>query len=65
MRPARGQETISLDAVTRSYLESEFQKSFYEAAVIREPNNLECLVELGDLYSRQGHYEKSLEKTSK
>ena len=61
MRLTRAQKTISLDAVTRSYLESEFQKSFYEAAVVREPNNLECLVELGDLYSRQGHYEKSLE----
>ncbi len=50
-----------LSPVTRDHLDAEFQRSFYESAVRIDPNNLECLIQLGDLYSRRGQYEKGLE----
>ncbi len=54
-----------LNAVTRELLDTEFQRSFYETAVRIDPKNLECLMQLGDLYSRRGQYEKGLEIDSK
>ena len=57
----RSQTSISLDPVTREYLQGQFQRKFFAAAVKAEPNNLECLVQLGDIYTRQGQYEKGLE----
>ena len=51
---------VALDPVTREYLEGQFQRKFYEAAVSQEPDNLECLLQLGDVYTRQGQYEKGL-----
>ena len=54
-----------LNAVTREHLDTEFQRSFYETAVRIDPSNLECLMHLGDLYSRRGQYEKGLEIDSR
>jgi len=52
--------TIDLDRQVRERLEGEFQREFFEAAVEVDPCNLECLIRLGDLYTRQGYYEKGL-----
>ena len=59
MGPRR--QTISLDPVTRDYLEGQFQRKFFEVAVRHDPESLECLIQLGDIYTRQRHYEKGLE----
>lgn len=58
-------QTVTLDPVTREYLEGQFQRKFFEAAVEHEPESLECLMQLGDIYTRQGHYEKGLEIDAK
>ena len=52
--------TIDLDREVREQLEGEFQREFFEAALQHDPCNLECLIRLGDLYTRQGEYEKGL-----
>ncbi len=52
--------TIDLDRKIRERLEGDFQREFFEAAIQNDPCNLECLIRLGDLYTRQGHYEKGL-----
>ena len=57
----RTQAVITLDPVTREFLVGQFQRQFFESAVSAEPNNLECLVQLGDIYTCQGRYEKGLE----
>ncbi len=56
---------IKLDTVTRETLELEFQQRFFEAALAQEPNNLDCLVQLGDVYSRRGLHEKGLQIDSR
>ncbi len=53
--------TIDLDRKTREKLEGEFQREFFEAALENDPANLECLIRLGDLYTRQGSFQKGLE----
>ena len=57
----RNSRNIRLDAVTREFLELGFQTEFFEAAVAFDQHNIECLVQLGDLYSRQGNHESGLE----
>ncbi len=52
---------IDLDRTTREKLEGEFQREFFEAALENDPANLGCLIRLGDLYTRQGFYQKGLE----
>lgn len=52
--------SIDLDRKTRERLEGEFQREFFEAAVELDPCNIECLSQLGDLYTRQGEFEKGL-----
>ena len=54
------QSGIRLDAVTRDFLDAEFQRRFFEAAVVADPRNIECLLQLGDIYSRQGDHENGL-----
>ena len=51
---------IELDRKTCEQLEGEFQREFFEAAIEHDPCNLECLIRLGDLYTRQGEFEKGL-----
>ena len=60
MAKHRSRSVIILDALTREFLEGQFQREFYEAAVGIQPDNLECMVQLGDIYTRQGQYEKGL-----
>ena len=56
---------IKFDPITREYLEGNFQARFFESAVERHPENLECLVQLGNIYTRQGRYEEGLEIDSR
>ena len=65
MSTSSASRRISLDPVTREYLEGQFQRRFFESAIRHEPDNLECLVQLGDIYTRQGRYEKGLEIDSR
>lgn len=59
-RNSKDPRRIALDPVTREFLEGEFQRRFFEAAVQVDPDNLECLIGLGDVYTRQGRYEEGL-----
>ena len=59
-RTGMKQRTIDLDKKIRERLEGEFQLEFFEAAVELDPCNLECLIRLGDIYTRQGMFEKGL-----
>ncbi len=59
-RPRKGPRTIDLDRGVQEKLEAEFQREFFEAAIELDPCNLECLIRLGDLYTRQGFFEKGL-----
>jgi tetratricopeptide (TPR) repeat protein len=52
--------TIDLDRKVRERLEGDFQREFFEAAVELDPCNIDCLIKLGDLYTRQGQFEKGL-----
>ena len=52
--------TIDLDRKVREQLEGDFQREFFEAAIELDPCNIDCLIKLGDLYTRQGHFEKGL-----
>ena len=56
---------IRLDARTREALEGRFQRRFFEAVVSHDPTHLDALVQLGDIYTRQGQYEKGLEIDSR
>jgi tetratricopeptide (TPR) repeat protein len=59
-RSGRPNRTIQLDPRVRERLEGEFQREFFEAAIAQDPCNLDCLIRLGDIYTRQGDYEKGL-----
>jgi tetratricopeptide (TPR) repeat protein len=59
-RSKMNHRTIDLDRRVQEKLEGEFQREFFEAAIEVDPCNLECLIRLGDLYTRQGFYEKGL-----
>jgi tetratricopeptide (TPR) repeat protein len=52
--------TIDLDRRVQEQIEGEFQREFFEAAIDLDPCNVECLIRLGDLYTRQGAFEKGL-----
>ncbi|MCI0652732.1 MAG: hypothetical protein L0Z55_12710 [Planctomycetes bacterium] len=57
--------TILLEPALNEQLGGAFVRKFFEAAVQSEPENLDCLVQLGDIYTRLGHYEKGLEIDSR
>lgn len=59
-RTRTNHRTIDLDRRVRERIEAEFQREFFEAAIEIDPCNLECLIRLGDLYTRQGFFEKGL-----
>ncbi|HIN80887.1 MAG TPA: hypothetical protein EYN00_07410 [Planctomycetes bacterium] len=50
---------LSLDVKTYRNLEGIFQRGLFETAISLEPENLECLVGLGDLYAREESYRES------
>ena len=45
--------------------QDEFEISFYEGILNNKPDFLEALIALGDLYTRNGHYEKGLKVDQK
>lgn len=51
---------IPLDRRTARSLSDEFQIAFLEGFLEKDPDNIEILVQLGDLYARLGRIEKSL-----
>jgi tetratricopeptide (TPR) repeat protein len=51
---------IALDRTTARSLGDEFQAAFLESILAKDPDNIELLVQIGDLYSRRGDIEKSL-----
>ena len=52
--------SIPLDRKTSRSLGDEFQVAFLERILEHEPDNIEILVQLGDLYARLREIEKSL-----
>ena len=51
---------IPLDRDTARSLSEEFQITFLQSVSVMDPENIEILVQLGDLYSRLGRVEESL-----
>jgi adenylate cyclase len=52
--------SIQLDRTTARSLNDEFQVAFLESILEKEPDNIEVLVQIGDLYSRFGSVKKGL-----
>ncbi len=52
--------SIQLDRKTARSLNDEFQIAFLESVLEKEPDNIEILVQIGDLYSRFGAVRKGL-----
>ncbi len=50
---------LTLDASICRELEGTFHRGLFEAAIELEPDNLECLVGLGDIYAREESYQQS------
>jgi len=56
---------LTLARETTQRLGDSFELSVYESAVGQDPENIELLVALGDLYTRLGRLEKGLEMDRK
>lgn len=50
---------LALDAEKCRELEGSFHRGLFETAIELEPDNLECLVGLGDIYAREESYQQS------
>jgi hypothetical protein len=51
---------ITLDRKTARSLGDDFQVAFLESILQHDPDNIEVLVQVGDLYTRRGLVEKSI-----
>lgn len=54
-------KNVSLQQEMAEKLGARFEREFYEASLPGEPDNVDLLVALGDLYTKQGSFEKGLE----
>ena len=54
-------KNVSLPPEVAEKIAASFERQFFEASLPGEPDNVEVLQALGDLYTRQGFFEKGLE----